>query len=56
MTDPLAHTAQKVKQDMLDKLVQLREKITIGIVGGSDINKQYEQLGDTGESPTDSLA
>ena len=47
--DLLRPRSQKVKQDMLDKLVALREKVTIGIVGGSDINKQYEQLGETGE-------
>jgi phosphomannomutase len=48
--DLLRPRSQKVKQDMLDKLVALREKVTIGIVGGSDINKQYEQLGETGMS------
>jgi len=37
----------KVGAPMLAKLVQLREKITIGIVGGSDLVKQYEQLGET---------
>jgi phosphomannomutase len=34
-----------VTQDMLDTLVKVRENFTIGIVGGSDLPKQYEQLG-----------
>merc|ERR1711865_521895 len=37
----------KVGAPMVAKLKQLREKITIGIVGGSDLVKQYEQLGET---------
>lgn len=32
---------------MLDFLKQLRKKVVIGMVGGSDLKKQYEQLGDT---------
>ena len=35
----------EVKDDMLDCLKELRKKITIGIVGGSDLPKQEEQLG-----------
>jgi len=35
----------EVKTDMLDTLKKLREKITVGIVGGSDLPKQKEQLG-----------
>jgi HAD superfamily hydrolase (TIGR01484 family) len=35
----------EVKQDMMDCLKELRKKITIGIVGGSDLPKQEEQLG-----------
>jgi phosphomannomutase len=37
----------RVTQDMLDTLKKLREKVTIGIVGGSDLAKQVEQLGDS---------
>jgi phosphomannomutase len=37
----------RVKQEMLDTLKQLRGKVTIGIVGGSDLAKQVEQMGDT---------
>ncbi|KAG1439096.1 hypothetical protein G6F56_012405 [Rhizopus delemar] len=36
-----------VSQEMKDCLAQLRKKATIGFVGGSDISKQYEQLGST---------
>lgn len=36
----------EVKDDMMDVLKALREKITVGIVGGSDLPKQKEQLGD----------
>ena len=39
---------QVVEQNMLDKLVELRKVVTIGIVGGSDLPKQFEQLGETG--------
>ena len=35
---------------MLAFLKELRTKITIGMVGGSDLSKQREQLGDGGES------
>ena len=36
----------KVKEDMMEVLKTLRKKITVGIVGGSDLPKQEEQLGD----------
>ena len=36
---------KKVTQDMLDTLVKVRKNFTIGVVGGSDLPKQYEQLG-----------
>ena len=32
---------------MVDELQRLRKSITIGLVGGSDLNKQVEQLGPT---------
>jgi len=35
----------EVETDMMDILKKLREKITVGIVGGSDLPKQEEQLG-----------
>jgi phosphomannomutase len=35
----------EVTDDMMDTLKELRKKITIGIVGGSDLPKQEEQLG-----------
>ena len=36
----------EVKEDMMDVLKELRKKITVGIVGGSDLPKQQEQLGE----------
>jgi|Transcript_4231 phosphomannomutase len=36
----------EVKEDMMEVLKTLRKKITVGIVGGSDLPKQEEQLGD----------
>lgn len=33
---------------MLDTLAELRKKVVIGFVGGSDLSKQMEQLGDDG--------
>ncbi|KAL3905964.1 MAG: hypothetical protein SGARI_004213 [Bacillariaceae sp.] len=35
----------EVKDDMMNVLKKLRKKITVGIVGGSDLPKQEEQLG-----------
>jgi Eukaryotic phosphomannomutase len=35
----------EVKDDMMETLKELRKKITVGIVGGSDLPKQEEQLG-----------
>jgi len=37
----------KVEEDMLQKIKELRKHVTVGIVGGSDLKKQYEQLGET---------
>lgn len=34
---------------MLETLVELRKKVVIGFVGGSDLKKQVEQLGDSGK-------
>lgn len=35
---------------MLDTLSNLRQKVVIGFVGGSDLSKQLEQLGPKGNS------
>jgi phosphomannomutase len=35
---------------MLKLLQELRQNVAIGFVGGSDLAKQQEQLGSTGES------
>lgn len=34
---------------MVEFMAKLREEITIGVVGGSDLPKQKEQLGESGE-------
>ena len=47
--------SQVVEQKMVDELKALRSKIKIGIVGGSDLSKQLEQLGKNGEQRTDGL-
>lgn len=36
----------EITQDMMDFMMELSKKITVGIVGGSDLPKQEEQLGD----------
>lgn len=33
---------------MVEFMAKLRERITVGVVGGSDLPKQKEQLGETG--------
>ena len=40
--------SQTIQDDMRAVLKDLRGKITIGTVGGSDLDKQIEQLGSTG--------
>lgn len=42
--------SQTIEDDMRAVLKDLRGKITIGTVGGSDLDKQIEQLGSTGMS------
>eukprot|EP01024_Parvocaulis_polyphysoides_P024610 TRINITY_DN2250_c0_g1_i2.p2 TRINITY_DN2250_c0_g1~~TRINITY_DN2250_c0_g1_i2.p2 ORF type:complete len:244 (-),score=58.84 TRINITY_DN2250_c0_g1_i2:201-932(-) len=37
---------KKAEQDMLDFLQELKKEVTVGIVGGSDLVKIKEQLGD----------
>lgn len=37
---------------MLDTLAELRKKVVIGFVGGSDLSKQVEQLGANGKCMT----
>lgn len=39
---------QEVLPDMVEFMANLRKEITIGVVGGSDLPKQKEQLGDSG--------
>lgn len=39
---------QEVLPDMVEFMANLRKEITIGVVGGSDLPKQKEQLGETG--------
>lgn len=34
---------------MVEFMAKLRERITVGVVGGSDLPKQKEQLGESGE-------
>lgn len=44
----LTPSRQKINQNMIDTLLQLKENknITLGIVGGSDLEKQKEQVGE----------
>jgi len=41
----LTPARQQIKPDMMQVLKKLRKEITIGVVGGSDLPKQKEQLG-----------
>jgi hypothetical protein len=41
----LTAARKEVTPDMKDFLTQLRTKVTVGIVGGSDLVKQQEQMG-----------
>lgn len=43
----LTEARKIVSKETLEYLVKLREKIVIGVVGGSDLVKQKEQLGDS---------
>ena len=36
----------KISKQMKDRIKTLREKVVVGVVGGSDFTKQKEQLGD----------
>eukprot|EP00834_Sanchytrium_tribonematis_P000051 NODE_2_length_91304_cov_0.692462.p51 type:complete len:190 gc:universal NODE_2_length_91304_cov_0.692462:645-76(-) len=42
----LTKARKTVEPEMLEILKRLRNKVTIGFVGGSDLSKQVEQLGD----------
>lgn len=42
---------QKATPEMIEFLKELRKVTHIGMVGGSDLVKQKEQLGDDGEAP-----
>ncbi|WPT11147.1 Phosphomannomutase [Picochlorum sp. SENEW3] len=43
----LTEARKGIQQPMIDMMKELRSKITIGTVGGSDLVKQIEQLGKT---------
>lgn len=43
---------QRVTPDMAEFLEQLRTRVRVGVVGGSDLSKIKEQLGDDGETHT----
>ncbi|KAJ1497758.1 Phosphomannomutase [Coelomomyces lativittatus] len=40
---------KSASKEMLDLLAALRKKCVIGFVGGSDLSKQLEQLGENGK-------
>ena len=42
--------SQHVSSDMEQFLQKLRARIRVGVVGGSDLNKIKEQLGEDGET------
>ncbi|TMW61104.1 hypothetical protein Poli38472_013567 [Pythium oligandrum] len=44
---PLTRARQSAKPEVLQRLKKLRESISVGVVGGSDLVKQKEQLGET---------
>ncbi len=44
---------QKASSEMIQFIKELRQKITVGIVGGSDLLKQKEQMGDNIVSEVD---
>lgn len=43
--DTLTAPRKSVTPEMKEFITLLRSKVTVGIVGGSDLNKQREQLG-----------
>merc|ERR1711934_1213064 len=51
----LSEPRKKSGQDMRDFLQELRKVVTVGIVGGSDLKKIKEQLGDDAETAYDYL-
>jgi len=46
---------QKIKQEMLDVLRELRKRVSVGVVGGSNLPKIKEQLGETATEEYDYL-
>lgn len=40
---------QTISAEMKETLRRLREKVVVGFVGGSDLPKQVEQIGDDGK-------
>lgn len=43
---------QRVTPDMAEFLEDLRKRVRVGVVGGSDLGKIKEQLGNDGEEHT----
>jgi phosphomannomutase len=41
----LTECGKKIEEEMIQTIMKLKKKYTIGIVGGSDLKKQQEQLG-----------
>jgi len=50
----LTDSRQNISDDMEQFLLSLKEKVTIGLVGGSDLVKIAEQMGGCGENKTQS--
>jgi hypothetical protein len=44
-----------ISEEMRATLVELRKKVVVGFVGGSDLAKQMEQIGDDGKSKFDEV-
>jgi hypothetical protein len=44
----LFNSLQKIEPEMVEIIAELRKKVTVGIVGGSDMPKQREQMGPKG--------
>ena len=48
----LTPARKTISAEMKQLLAQLRQKVVIGFVGGSDLSKQQEQLGEDGKMQT----
>jgi phosphomannomutase len=47
----LTPARKTISPEMMDTLKRLRQHCVIGFVGGSDLSKQIEQLGQEGKKP-----